>query len=77
MTEKEVYYGTVVWFNKGIGFITPDEGEKDYFIHYSNIIAEPGKYKTLTAGQKVSFVIGANKNGPQAEQVTVLADPSV
>ena len=42
------------------------------FIHYSNIVSEPGVFKTLTAGQKVSYVVGANKNGPQAEKITVL-----
>jgi cold shock CspA family protein len=76
----EVKYGTVVWFNnkRGIGFIKPDgDGmEKDFFVHYSNIEAEPGKYKSLTAGQRVSFVVGANNSGPQAESVTVIAEPN-
>jgi len=77
MTEQEVKYGTVVWFNnkRGIGFIKPDDSEKDFFVHYSNIIADPGKYKSLTAGQRVSFVVGANNTGPQAESVTVIAEP--
>jgi CspA family cold shock protein len=75
--EKEVKYGTVIWFSakKGIGFIQPDEGGKDFFCHYSNVVSEPGVFKTLIAGQRVSFVIGANKNGPQAEQIMVLSEP--
>jgi CspA family cold shock protein len=71
MSEREVEKGTVVWFNdkRGIGFIKPDDGGKDYFVHYTNIISEPDKFKTLTAGQRVSFCVGANKNGPQAEEI--------
>jgi CspA family cold shock protein len=69
---SEVKYGTVVWFSKGIGFIKPDDGGKDYFVHYSNIVTEPGVFKTLLPEQRVSFVVGANKSGPQAEQVVVL-----
>jgi CspA family cold shock protein len=74
MSEKEVKYGTVVWFNnkKGYGYIKPDDGGKDWFVHYSNIVAQEGTYKTLVSGQKVSFVVGENNTGPQAEQVTVL-----
>lgn len=73
----EIKYGTVVWFNnkRGIGFIKPDDGDKDFFVHYTNIVAESGAFKTLVAGQKVSFIIGANKNGPQAEKVVVIAEP--
>ena len=74
MTEQDVKYGEVIWFNekRGLGFIKCEDGSKDKFVHYSNIVSEPGKFKTLVAGQKVSFVIGANKNGPQAEQVMVV-----
>ena len=78
MVSKEVkFFGTVAWFNpkRGYGYITPDQGEKDFFIHWSNIMTEDKVFKTLTAGQRVSFVIGANKNGPQAEQVVVLSQP--
>ena len=80
MTEsKEIKYGTVVWFNskRGIGFIAPDGGGKDMFCHYTNVVAEPGVFKTLTAGQRVSFVIGANKNGPQAEKIVVIGEPKL
>ena len=79
MTEKEVKYGTVVWFNnrRGIGFIKPDEGDKDFFVHYSNIEAEENTYRTLISGQRVSFVVGANNSGPQAEQVVVIGEPQI
>jgi CspA family cold shock protein len=75
----EIKYGTVVWFSnsRGYGYLAPDDGGKDFFIHYTQIITEPGVFKTLVAGQKVSFVIGANKNGPQAEKVVVIAEPKL
>ena len=59
----EIKYGTVVWFNnkRGIGFIKPDDGNKDFFVHYTNIVEESGVFKTLIAGQKVSFIVGTNK----------------
>jgi len=46
------------------------------FVHFSNIVGEPGKFKSLTAGQRVSFTIGANNKGPQAENVVILEEPS-
>lgn len=74
LEEKEVSPGSrdlgrVAWFDprKGYGFITPNDGGKDVFLHYSNIEIEG--YKTVAAGQLVSYIIGANKHGPQAEQV--------
>jgi CspA family cold shock protein len=72
--EKQVCYGKVIFFSdkRGYGFIKPDDGEKDMFVHFSNVISDPGKFKTLTAGQTVQFVLGANKNGPQAEQVLII-----
>lgn len=75
--DREIKYGTVVWFNntRGFGYIAPDEGGKDQFVHWTNISGEPNKFKTLVAGQKVSFVVGANNKGPQAEQVVVLETP--
>ena len=65
--------GTVVWFNdkRGFGFIGRDDGGKDLFCHYTNIVAEQGKFKTPTAGSKVEFSVGANDTGPQAEEVVV------
>ena len=77
MTEQ-VMKGEVIWFSTlGYGFIKPDEGEKDFFVHYSNIVGEEGKFKTLVAGQKVSFTIGQNNKGPQAENVVVLEEPEL
>ena len=61
--------GTVKWFNesKGYGFITPDDGEQDLFVHFSEIQGEG--YKTLREGDKVSFDEGIGKKGPQAIKV--------
>lgn len=65
--------GTIVWFNerRGYGFLQPDDGGKDLFVHYTNIISE-ANFKTLVAGQRVSYIMGTNKNGPQAEEVAVI-----
>ena len=71
--QDQLYYGTVIWF-KAMGFIKQDSGSKDIFVHYSNIIADPGAYKTLKAGQRVSYTIGANQKGPQAENVKVIEE---
>jgi CspA family cold shock protein len=61
--------GTVKWFNesKGYGFITPDDGGQDLFVHFSEIQEEG--YKTLREGDKVSFEKGQGKKGPQATNV--------
>ena len=62
--------GTVKWFNekKGFGFITPDDGGKDLFVHYTAIKTKG--YATLAEGQKVNFEIGEGKKGPCATEVT-------
>lgn len=59
--------GTVKWFNdsKGFGFITPDEGDKDLFVHHSSIVAEG--FKSLSEGQRVEFNVG---RGPKGENAT-------
>ena len=64
--------GTVKWFNetKGFGFLTPDNGGSDVFVHFNSIASEG--FKTLAEGQKVSFNVEQGKKGPQADQVTVL-----
>ncbi len=62
--------GTVKWFNaeKGFGFITPDEGGKDVFVHHSAITSSG--YRSLDENQRVSFEVVQGAKGPQAEQVT-------
>jgi CspA family cold shock protein len=61
--------GTVKWFSddKGYGFITPDEGGKDLFVHHSGIAGDG--FRSLTEGAKVSFDAQAGDKGPQAVNV--------
>ena len=61
--------GTVKWFNesKGFGFITPDDGSKDVFVHFSAIAADG--FRSLTEGQAVTFEVEKGPKGLQATQV--------
>ena len=62
--------GTVKWFNadKGFGFITPEDGGKDLFVHHSEIEAGGG-YATLSDGQAVEYEVGEGQKGPCANKV--------
>ncbi len=61
--------GTVKWFNssKGYGFITPDDGGKDLFMHHSEI--KTASSLTLDDGQKVEYDVGEGQKGPCAKNV--------
>ena len=61
--------GTVKWFNdqKGYGFITPDDGSPDLFVHHSAI--QGGGFRTLAENDKVEFEVGQGPKGPRAENV--------
>ena len=63
--------GTVKWFSdqKGYGFITPDDGSKDVFVHYSAIQGDG--FKSLKEGQPVEFEITQGPKGPQASNVNI------
>jgi CspA family cold shock protein len=64
--------GTVKWFNdeKGYGFITPDEGSKDLFVHFSNIAGEG--FKSLAEGARVEYEERQGQKGPEATQVALV-----
>jgi CspA family cold shock protein len=64
--------GTVKWFNndKGYGFITPDDGGKDVFVHHSAISGEG--YKSLAEGAKVEYEVEDGPKGPQARTASVV-----
>ena len=64
--------GIVKWFNseKGFGFIAPEDGSADVFVHYSEI--QSGGFRTLEENQRVEFEVGQGTKGPQAEQVRPL-----
>ena len=64
--------GTVKWFNdaKGYGFITPSEGDKDLFVHHTNIAG--AGFKSLAEGAKVEFEARQGAKGPEATNVAVV-----
>lgn len=65
--------GIVKWFNdsKGYGFIKPDDGSADVFVHFSAIVGSG--FRTLQEGQAVSFEVEQGPKGPQASQVNAAA----
>jgi len=65
-----VITGTVKWFNdaKGFGFITPEDGSKDVFVHHSAV--QGSGFKSLAEGQKVKFELQQSPKGPSAANVT-------
>ncbi len=64
--------GTVKWFNddKGFGFITPDDGGKDLFVHQTDIQSEG--FRSLSEGAKVTYEAGSGDKGPKAVNVSAL-----
>lgn len=64
--------GIVKWFNneKGFGFISPENGGKDLFVHHSDILGSG--YKSLEENQRVSYEAAQGQKGPQAKSVQVL-----
>jgi cold shock protein len=65
--------GTVKWFSddKGYGFVTPDEGDKDLFVHHNDIDGEG--FKSLTEGAKVTYEAESGDKGPKAVNVQQLS----
>ena len=72
MKIENMSTGTVKWFNsdKGYGFIKPDDGSKDLFVHHSEI--QVSGYKSLNEDQKVEYEVGQGQKGPCATNVKPL-----
>lgn len=71
---SDTIQGTVKWFNteKGFGFIAPDNGGDDIFVHFSQVNHSGYGRVELQENQKVTFKVGQGQKGPQAENVTTL-----
>jgi CspA family cold shock protein len=69
LSRKTMSTGTVKWFNdaKGFGFITPDDGSKDLFVHFSAIQASG--FKTLKEADKVQYDVEQSPKGPRAANI--------
>ncbi|MFP4343196.1 MAG: cold-shock protein [Anaerolineales bacterium] len=67
--ESERLVGQVKWFDekKGFGFITPENGGRDVFVHYADIRGEG--FKTLHEGERVEYSMGTSDRGPKAAEV--------
>jgi CspA family cold shock protein len=67
-------YGTVKWFNdaKGFGFISPEDGSADVFVHFSAINAKG--FRSLQEGQRVSYELTQGPKGAQASEVAIAAE---
>ena len=69
-SKRMAQEGTVKWFSqeKGYGFIIPDEGGEELFVHYSAIAG--GGFRSLEEGEKVRYEVGQGRKGPQAQNVS-------
>ena len=72
--ESNRMTGTVKWFSrvKGYGFVAPDDGGKEIFVHFSGIEGEG--YRNLEEGQKVTYTVEDTPKGPQAVSVRAVAE---
>jgi CspA family cold shock protein len=70
--ERGMATGVVKWFSdeKGFGFITPDDGGKDAFVHFSGVAGDG--FRTLAEGNRVSYDLGEGQKGPQATNVRII-----